>query len=85
MEKIVSAADANRKFSELLRGVRKGRSYLVTSHGEPVARIVPAGSAAQVPNRALAALVARLESQPAAKGAKARVKWTRDELYEDAK
>lgn len=85
MEKIVSAADANRKFSELLRGVRKGRSYLVTSHGEPVARIIPAGLAAQLPNRALAALLARLESQPASRGAKARVKWTRDELHEDDK
>jgi prevent-host-death family protein len=31
MEKTVSAADANRKFSELLRGVRKGLSYVVTS------------------------------------------------------
>ena len=83
MEKIVSAADANRKFSELLRGVRKGRSYLVTSHGEPIARIVPAESSSRVSNRALAVLVARLESQPAAKGAKARIKWTREELYED--
>ena len=81
MEKIVSAADANRKFSELLRGVRKGRSYLVTSHGEPVARIVPAGPGMQAPSRALAALLTRLESQPAARGAKARVKWTRDELH----
>jgi len=85
VEKIVSAADANRKFSELLRGVRKGRSYLVTSHGEPVARIIPAGLTPPVPNRALAALLARLESQPAAKGAKARVRWTRDELHEDDK
>jgi prevent-host-death family protein len=37
----ISAADANRTFSELLRGVRDGRSYVVTSHGKPVARIVP--------------------------------------------
>jgi hypothetical protein len=28
MEEAVSAADANRKFSLLLRGVREGRSYV---------------------------------------------------------
>ena len=37
----ISAADANRTFSEVLRGVREGRSYVVTSHGKPVARILP--------------------------------------------
>jgi len=41
MEKTVSAADANRRFSQLLREVRQGSSYVVTSHGRPVARIVP--------------------------------------------
>ncbi|HXE32130.1 MAG TPA: type II toxin-antitoxin system prevent-host-death family antitoxin [Terriglobales bacterium] len=41
MEIIVSATEANRKFSEILRGVRDGRSYVITSHGEAVARIVP--------------------------------------------
>jgi prevent-host-death family protein len=29
-------------FSLILRGVRNGHSYVVTSHGRPVARIVPA-------------------------------------------
>ena len=41
MEKTVSAADANRKFSQLLREVRQGSSYVVTSHGRPLAQIVP--------------------------------------------
>ncbi len=41
MEKAVSAADANRRFSELLRTVKKGRSVIVTSHGKPVAKITP--------------------------------------------
>ena len=41
MEEVVSAADANRKFSLILRGVRDGHSYVVTSHGRPVARIIP--------------------------------------------
>ncbi len=85
MEKTVSAANANRKFSELLRGVKRGRTYLVTSHGEPVAKIVPADAETRGANRALAALLERLESQPAARGVKARRRWTREELYEDGK
>jgi prevent-host-death family protein len=85
MEKSVSAADANRKFSELLRGVRKGRSYLVTSHGKPVAKLVPAAHDARVAAGAHASLLARLKSQLAVKGAKARRRWTRDELYDRGK
>ncbi len=41
MNQAVSAADANRRFSELLRAVKKGRSVVVTSHGKPVAKITP--------------------------------------------
>jgi prevent-host-death family protein len=33
MEKAVSAAAANRHFSRVLRTVRDGQSYAVTSHG----------------------------------------------------
>ena len=44
MEKSISAADANRSFSQVLREVREGRTYIVTSHGKPVARIAPAQS-----------------------------------------
>jgi prevent-host-death family protein len=41
-EELVTAADANRSFSRLLHDVRQGHSYVVTSHGKPVARISPA-------------------------------------------
>jgi len=41
MDEAVSAADANRRFSELLRKVRNGKRVVVTSHGKAVARIVP--------------------------------------------
>jgi prevent-host-death family protein len=84
MEKTVTAADANRKFSELLRGVRKGRTYIVTSHGNPVAKIVPVDSDAPNREAAHAALLHRLRSQKPLEGAVARLRWTRDELYEDA-
>lgn len=79
MKEFVSAADANRKFSLLLRGVREGRSFVVTSHGRAVARIVPANDEETASGSARAALLARLESQSPVK----TVSWTRDELYDD--
>ena len=85
MEKSISAANANRKFTELLKGVRKGRSYVVTSHGEPVAKVVPAEMESRAAKNARVSLFERLQSQAAVKGAKARRRWTRDELYEDEK
>jgi len=79
MEKAVSAADENRKFSKLLREVREGRSYVVTSHGKAVARIVPVEKNGGVTRGARAALLKRLRSE--------RIvtigRWSRDELYED--
>jgi prevent-host-death family protein len=84
MEKTVSAADANRKFSELLRGVSKGLSYVVTSHGKPVAKLIPADSDTSNAEVAHASLLRRLRAQKLPKGASPRHRWTRDELYEDA-
>ncbi|MBU1324497.1 MAG: type II toxin-antitoxin system prevent-host-death family antitoxin [Alphaproteobacteria bacterium] len=41
MERTISATDANREFSRLLGEVAAGQTFVVTSHGKPVARIVP--------------------------------------------
>lgn len=79
------AADANRKFSELLRGVRKGRRYVVTSHGKPVAKLVPADVDERATQSSRAVLFERLQSQKPMKGSAARRRWKRDELYEDGK
>lgn len=79
MEEAVSAADANRKFSFILRGVREGHSYVVTSHGRAVARIVPADERTNIEAGARASLLARLERQPVGNIGR----WSRDELYED--
>jgi prevent-host-death family protein len=79
MERAVSAADANRKFSKLLRTVREGHSYIVTSHGKAVAKIVPVQKNGGVTRGARAALVKRLRSEPVVKVGR----WSRDELYED--
>ena len=79
MKKAISAAEANREFSAVLRGVRNGHSYVVTSHGRPVARIVPVTSGEEIGNAARVALFKRLKRAPAL----AIPKWTREELYED--
>lgn len=41
MERTISATDANREFSRLLGEVAAGQTYVVTSHGKPVARLEP--------------------------------------------
>ena len=77
--KTVSAADANRHFSALLREVARGNQITVTSRGRPIAVIAPAD-----PNgvRARAAakrtLLSRLRATPIV-GCR---DWTRDELYD---
>jgi prevent-host-death family protein len=82
IEEIVSAAEANRSLSRLLRGVREGHRYVVTAHGKPVARLVPAGAENEIDRRVREAakqeLMRRLERQPVCDIGR----WTRDELYE---
>ena len=80
MEKTISAADANRRFSELLRTVKKGRSVVVTSHGKPVAKITPVAEDERAGAGARSALFARLRTQQAVNAGR----WTRAELYDDA-
>jgi len=80
MERAVSAADANRKFSKLLRAVREGHSYVVKSHGKAAAKIVPVRKNGGVTRRARAALLKRLRSQPVVRVGR----WSRDDLYEDS-
>jgi len=74
----IAAAEANREFSKLLRHVRDGETITVTSRGQPVAVISPAGETAR-PGRetAKASLLARLRAQ-----VPIGATWTRDELYE---
>jgi prevent-host-death family protein len=78
MDTTISAADANRNFSHLLREVRGGVSYVVTAHGKPVARITPCGPADAARVSARAALLQRLRDQPVTDIGP----WSRDELYE---
>lgn len=77
----ISAAEANRNFSRLLDGVRRGHSFVVTSHGKPVAKIEPAEAPSRAEVAAHQSLLERLRKQPARNAGR----WTRDELYEDEK
>ena len=80
MEKAISAADANRKFSQLLREVKEGRSYVVTSHGRPVARIAPVTSqeARSTAASVRTSLLNRLRREPVVKIGR----WKREDLYD---
>ena len=76
--KTISAAEANRRFSKLLRAVREGGTFIVTSHGKPVAQITPVMDVDQTRRRAKGLLLARLRVQPSG-----RVEpWTREEVHE---
>lgn len=79
MNRIVTAAEANRDFSKLLKRVKEGDTVVITNHGATIATLAPADAddlAAR--QKALDALVERLQSQPV----KNIGKWTRDEANE---
>lgn len=78
--KTISASDANRSFSSLLREVAAGTSITILSRHKPVATIVPVRRGGANRQRAARTrLLQRLRSQPGA-----RCRWNRDELYQDA-
>lgn len=74
----MSAAEANRNFSKLLREVQGGRSYLVTSHGRPVARVIPYEGPSPELVEARKAHLKELMDRPAVDIGP----WTRDEIHE---
>ena len=76
---VVSASQANRSFSALLRQVAEGRSFTVESHGRPVATLAPAVPAGTSFGKARRALLARLDGQSASGEPRS---WHRDELYD---
>jgi prevent-host-death family protein len=80
MDKTISAADANRRFSELLRTVQQGRSVVVTNHGKPVAKVTPFAGNDRGEKGARSVLFARLKRERVVESGR----WTRDELYDDA-
>lgn len=78
MDQRISAAEANRKFSSLLREVRDGESFVVTSHGVEVARIVPVDRAEAARKAAFARLLSHLDAQEVTDIGR----WKREDIYE---
>lgn len=78
---VVSAAEANRSFSKLLRAVREGKRVTITSHGEPVAEIGPVDDDAdrRAADKAWAEIEARWATcEPIVVGP-----WSREEIYDE--
>ncbi len=74
----VTAADANRQFSSVLREVSQGETFTVVSRGRPVATIAPASADHAQRRAAKARLLLRLRAQ----GRTGARDWSRNELYE---
>lgn len=81
--KKVTAAEANRHFSALLKEVAKGERVLVTSHGEPVATMLSAQDAGPEREAARQLLLRRLRTQKPLGPPLAKRDWVREELYDD--
>jgi prevent-host-death family protein len=77
----ITASEANRNFSEVLRKVEHGESIAVTRHGRTVARIVPATMQADEHQARADRRQAYLE-RAAQRPVMQIGPWTRDELYE---
>lgn len=75
----ISAATANREFSRLLKDVRAGEEILITSHGSPVAKIVPVNADERRRQIARKHLLDRLANQPALNLGS----FKRDDAYDD--
>ncbi|MDR3174933.1 MAG: type II toxin-antitoxin system prevent-host-death family antitoxin [Desulfovibrio sp.] len=72
----VTASDANRNFSGLLKDVASGESILIVSRGTPVAKICPIDTKIDR-IAAKESLLLRLSRQ----NSTGRRDWTRDDLY----
>lgn len=76
---VVSASEANRSFSALLRQVAQGQSFTVHSHGRAVANLTPVSVGTSSNAAARRALLVRLAAQPARWEERS---WQRDDLYD---
>lgn len=78
MDRIVTATEANQRFSELLREVSAGDTITITSHGKPVAEMAPPKPKKRLTKEEMKAFWERMDALP-------RIvtgPWTRDELYD---
>lgn len=78
-DETMTATKANRNFPELLRKVESGHTIQITSHGHPVAYVIPASEYHRQRSDAHQRLLDFFAQRPG----RPIVAWTRDELYED--
>ncbi|QMW21718.1 type II toxin-antitoxin system Phd/YefM family antitoxin [Sandaracinobacteroides saxicola] len=76
MDIAITATDANQRFSEVLRDIQAGETFIVTSHGRPVARLLPIDHG-QNQTAAIDLLLDHLNTLPP----RTLPGWQRDELY----
>lgn len=76
--KFISASEANRRFSHLLRQAAQGEIIAVVSRGKTVATVGPASNEMAQRQAARQSLLARLRAQ----GMTGERNWRREELYE---
>ena len=77
----VSAAEANRSFSKLLRAAEEGTEVTITSHGKPAAKLVPIPARDIQDEERLEAL-REMQERWAKTEFVVVGPWTREELYE---
>lgn len=80
MERLITATEANQRFSEMLRDVQSGESFVVTSRGKPVAKLVPIDEAAMIAEQSkkIGALLEYVETLPRMNAGP----WEREDLYD---
>lgn len=76
MERAISASAAIQRFSEMLREVQEGASFVVMSRGRPVAKVTPVDDHADQA-RAIDALLDHVATQPR----RTLPGWRREDLY----
>jgi prevent-host-death family protein len=76
MDRAISASEANQRFSEMLRDVSQGDSFVVMSRGRAVARVVPIDTEAH--SRSTARLLEYVQTLPR----RTAEHWSRQELYD---
>jgi prevent-host-death family protein len=77
MERAITASDANQRFSEMLRAVQGGDTFVVTSRGRPVARVVSVDEPADQKQK-IAELLDFVRTLPVRHAGD----WRREDLYE---
>lgn len=80
MDRLITATEANQRFSEMLRDVQSGESFVVTSRGKPVARLVPINEATAIAEqrRKVHDFLDYVETLPIRDAGP----WKRDDLYD---